>query len=57
MGIPTALLAARLIASMLFGLSPGDPKTVTERLPAASPCCLSWSRCLQVFCPLGVLPA
>jgi predicted permease len=30
MGIPSALFAARLIASMLFGLSPGDPPTVTS---------------------------
>jgi predicted permease len=27
-GIPSALLATRLIATMLFGLSPGDPPTV-----------------------------
>jgi ABC-type antimicrobial peptide transport system permease subunit len=27
-GIPSALAAARLIASMLFGLSPSDPPTI-----------------------------
>src|SRR5271156_1656818 len=29
-GIPSALLATRLIAGMLFGLSPGDLPTVTS---------------------------
>jgi ABC-type antimicrobial peptide transport system permease subunit len=29
-GIPAALLATRLIATMLFGLSPGDPPTVVS---------------------------
>jgi hypothetical protein len=36
-GIRSALLATRLIASMLFGLSPGDSADGHRRLPVASP--------------------
>jgi hypothetical protein len=49
--IPSALVATRLIASMLFGISINDPAYDHRR------CLLSsWLRCWQDFYKLGVLP-